>query len=249
MINLILHAEDIEAGKEVTSTTDFMQMPIMELETADGIVGADVFKQLPPPRGIRTHLPVELYQNILEKHLNLKVIQTIRNPKDALVAFYHHLQNDFSVGVFTGTWDQFFELFKQKRLLSGDYFENVGGWYKFNKDRENSLVLRYEDMKQDHKGHVEKIAKFLGYNLSENVVDQIVEKSSLTSMQKDFRVLFEMAGQWEGKTDFVRKGVVGDWVNYFSQEQSDYVDALCKEHLDPLGLKFHCGQLKEWHNP
>ena len=30
----------------------------------------------------------------------------------------------------------------------------------------------------------------------------------------------------ESKSAFVRKGVVGDWQNHFSQEESDYVDEL-----------------------
>ena len=39
-------------------------------------------------------------------------------------------------------------------------------------------------------------------------------------------------------TSFFRKGIVGDWKNLFTKEQSDYVEALCKEKLEPLGLKF-----------
>ncbi len=35
---------------------------------------------------------------------------------------------------------------------------------------------------------------------------------------------------------YFRKGQIGDWVNYFSQEQSDYVEKEANEKLKPLGL-------------
>ena len=40
------------------------------------------------------------------------------------------------------------------------------------------------------------------------------------------------------RSQFVRKRQVGGWVNYFSEEQSDFVDAKYKELLKPLGLIF-----------
>ena len=77
--------------------------------------------------------------------------------------------------------------FKQKRLSWGDYFEHNANWYKFNKDRKESLVLIYEDMKKSHRDHVIKIAEFLGYDLSDKVIDLIVEKPSFKDMSKKYQ--------------------------------------------------------------
>ena len=44
------------------------------------------------------------------------------------------------------------------------------------------------------------------------------------------------------------KGIVGDWKNYFSEEQSDFVDEKCREYLEPLGLKFEYSLEQEHKN-
>ncbi len=196
---------------------------------------ADFAKTLNPPRFIKTHMPLKTMRETLEKQPKVKVILSLRNPKDTLVSYKNHLSSDKLLGAFNGTWDQFFELVKQKKLPWGDYFEHIRDWYKFNKDRENSLVLKYEDMKKDHRGHVIKIAKFMGYNLSEKSVDFVVENSSIGSMRKKWE---SKNPSWKEGSSFVRKAQVGDWLNHFSEEQSWWVDDQATRHLEPLGLTF-----------
>ncbi len=233
-------AEQLEAGLDVKSTACAFEMPFMETRSARGASGAHMFNRQAPPRVMKTHLPVGMYRDLLNKYPNTKVVQTIRNPKDTLVSWFHHMQNDRNLGGFVGTWNQFFELFRQKRLPWGDYFDHTAEWYSFHQDRAHSLVLRYEDMIGDHRGHVIKIATFMGLDLSEKAIDIIVQKTTRRHMSKDYSDLFNGTSRstWQRKSNFIRKGTVGDWVHYFSQEQSDYVDAKTKEYLEPLGLTF-----------
>ena len=240
MINFILQAKELEEGKTINMTDLFKSIPFIESEQPDGKLGADIFKTLPSPRFMKTHLPYELWKDQLKKYPHVRVIQTIRNPKDTLVSYYHHFRSSGQLGAFHGTWDQYFDIFKAKRLPWGDYFEHNVNWYKFNRDRKESLVLVYEDMKKSHRDHVTKLATFLGYNLSDKVTDIIVEKSSLKDMSKNVNDMFtKEVPVWKSeRSQFVRKGKVGDWVNYFSEEQSDFVDVKYKEHLKPLGLIF-----------
>ena len=236
-------AKDLEEGKEVVTSDLFRHIPFMETERIDGTLGADIFKTLSSPRYIKTHLPFELWKHQLEKHPNIKVIQTIRNPKDTIVSWYHHFRSDSQMGAFHGTWDQYFEIFKEKRLPWGDYFEHNANWYKFNKDRKESLILVYEEMKKSHKDHIIKIAKFLGYDLSGEVINLIEEKSTFKEMAK---TMFTNVPGWKhDRSSFIRKGEVGDWVNYFSEEQSQHVDAKCKEYLEPIRLKFDYGNVNK----
>ena len=88
--------------------------------------------------------------------------------------------------VFNDTRDQFFNLIKKKRLPFGDLFQHTSEWYKFNKDRQNSLVLRYEEFKKDHRGHIVKIVKFLGIELSGKAIDIIFEKSTIKTMSEKY---------------------------------------------------------------
>ena len=211
----------------------------METELLHGRTGADKFSTLEPPRIIKSYLPYELWKTQLEKHPDLKVIQILRNPRDALVSYYHFGRSEGHFGAFNGTWDQFFELYQQKRLPFGDFFQISADWYKFNSGRKNSLILRYEEMKKNPKQHVSKIVEFLGYELKDETVDEIVEQSTFKQMSKMFAPIQEKNAAWNPKrSNFIRKGEVGDWVNYFSKEQREYVDAKCKEYLEPLGLNF-----------
>ena len=242
MMRYMLHPEELEEGRQLDLKDAFKTFPFIEAEI-DGVVLADVFKTLPSPRVMKTHLPYELWKNQLRRYPNVKVIQTIRNPKDTLVSFYHHFRSSGQLGTFNGTWDQYFELFKQKRLPWGDYFEHNAEWYKFNRGRKESLVLIYEDMKKSHRDHVIQIAKFLGQDLTDKLIDMIVQKSSLKEMSVSVNEMFEKEiPSWKSdRSQFVRKGQVGDWVNYFSEEQSQFIDEKCKEYLEPLGLSFEYG--------
>ena len=93
---------------------------------------------------------------------NIKVIQIIRNPKDVLVSLYHFYRMNKGLGLYLGTWDDFFELIRNDQLVYGDLFPQVAEWYSFNKGRENSMILVYEDMKVDLKGNLIKLNQFLG---------------------------------------------------------------------------------------
>ncbi len=94
-------------------------------------------------------------------------------------------------------------------------------------------------MKQDHKGHVIKLASFLGYKLSDKQVDVIVENSSFEAMSKKVLEHKTIRGWRSERSPFMRKGAIGDWVNHYSQEQSNYIDEMTRRYLEPLGITFN----------
>ena len=239
IIHLITKAKLLEEGKDYVVEDIFETMPFIEVELPDGQTSAEMAANLTPPRYLKSHLPYPLWKNSIQKHPELKIIQTIRNPKDTLVSYYHHYRSDANLGAFNGTWDQFFERVKDKKLPWGDLFEHTSAWYTFNKDRDKSLVLRYENMKKDHRGHVVKIAQFLGFDLSEKAMDIIVEKSTVKSMSEKYKVMQANDESWNSeRSSYIRKGQVGDWVNYFSKDQNEYVEEKTKNELEPVGLLF-----------
>ena len=227
-----------EIPTELTMQNFYHKITFMDLEAPNGETGADKLAKIDGLRILKTHLPYDLWKDNLDKHPNMKVVLTLRNPKDTLVSQFHHYRSAEMLGAFNGTWDQFFELFKAKKLAWGDYFEVNAGWYKFNKDRANSLILKYEDMQKDHRGHVIKIANFMGFELPGEAVDQIVEATTVKMMSPKFAKMLKGTAWIEERSSFIRKGIVGDWVNYFTQEQSGYVDAETKVFLEPLGISF-----------
>ena len=241
IMHLIQHAKDLEEGKDYNILDLYMKVPFLELERSSGQYWSDIARTVESPRVMRTYLPHQIWKDNIDKHPNVKIIQTIRNPKDTLVSYYHHFRSDAMIGRFNGSWDQFFQRVKDQKLSYGDMFHHTAEWYKFNVDRTNSLILEYEDMKKNPRSHVIKIANFLGQDIPDSkTIDLIVEKSSFKTMGKKINSFFKYNKSWDSnKSQFIRKGEIGDWVNYFSNEQSTYIDDRSEELLHPLGLTFN----------
>ena len=186
-------------------------------------------------RIVKTHLPLRYWKNQLDNQPSVKVIQILRNPKDLLVSYYKYYCIYKAFGPFSGSWDDFFELFKNKQLVNGDYFDHQVDWFRYNKSRENSLIIFYEDMKNDLKGHVRKFAKFLNKNISEKVLSLITKRTTFSSMRTDPKLRIG-SSLLEG--EFMANGKVGSWRDYFSDEQSADIDAKCSNVVQDVGLEF-----------
>ena len=110
-------------------------------------------------------------------------------------------------------------------------------------DADNILFIKYEDMKENPKEAVKSVAKFMGHDLTPDVVDSICEQTTFESMQVNNSTNFTWNNKRqktlsEGYTDFLRKGVVGDWKNHFSEEQSARLDEQYAERMNGTGLDF-----------
>ena len=83
-------------------------------------------------------------------------------------------------------------------------------------------------MKKDSKATVNTIADYLGYRLSEDIIQKIVKQTEFDAMKLNPTANNGWMAEYhtEGATPFMPKGVVGDWKNYFTDEQSAKLDAL-----------------------
>ncbi len=199
------------------------------------MVQLDYVLSMPSPRLIKTHLWLNCFEDSLRKS-GAKILVAIRNPKDLLVSLYHFYQLVYTLGPFTGSWEEFFdELFLKNQLLYGDYFDYYAAWWRYKTENPNQvLFVWFEDMKKDIRGVIRTIAEFLGKTLTEDQVEKIKRHTGFEAMKKNDSV--NPAPQAPRET-FFRKGEVGDWKNYFTQSQSDYVDKLVNEKLTPVGLQ------------
>ncbi len=187
---------------------------------------------------MKTHLPLSFYKRGLQLQSKAKIIVGVRNPKDTLVSLYKFYQLLGPLGNFPGTWDQFFEhLYKRKQLINCDFFEYYEGWCLHkNENPDQVLFVRYEDLKRDFSAVIRTMAAFLGKSLTEEQIERIEEHTMFDAMKKNEKAC--PAPEWvEG---YFMKGQIGDWVNYFSQDQSDYVEKETNEKLKPLGLDVLC---------
>ena len=94
-------------------------------------------------------------------------------------------------------------------------------------------------MKRDRAGNIKKLSKFLGKGLSDRAIELITEKSTFDNMSKDPNLNMTGIGTFkETRSKFMRKGQVGDWKDYFNQEQNEFIKSKCSQEFEPIGLRF-----------
>ena len=199
-------------------------------------VGCEIVAALPTPRLIKTHLAFER----TPWNSDAKYVYVARNPFDCAVSFYHHTRGfvrhyDFA----EGTWETFFECFLAGEVDFGDYFDNLLSWWP-RRVESNVLFLTYERMVADPAAAVAAVARLLGGRAAALVADarglaRVVGASSFGEMQRD-------QGRWSSQRPadmpaFVRKGVVGDYANYFSPEQARKLVAKMQASTTGTGLE------------
>jgi hypothetical protein len=131
---------------------------------------------------------------------------------------------------------------------------HYGYWWKyvseFLKYKKQIHIVHYEEYYRNPKQTLLKLCEYLGKNLSESQLDQIIKACSFETMRKDPMAnredmknagVFKNDGNWEDGTGFIRKGEVGDWLNYFDFNMSKKFDEAIKKNLTDKEIKFDFG--------
>ena len=193
---------------------------------------------LSSPRYMYTHLPYSMIPHNSEH--NLKYIVVARNPRDVAVSYFNFMRvvDHFE---WDGDWDEFFNYFIKGELPFGSYFDRVMEWWE-RRNEPNILFLKYEDLKKDIEGQIQRIAEFLGYKLSSEEINNVKDKSTFLAMKADPTTNMDQYAdkiyKKEAQFSFMRKGIVGDWQNYFSEKQLAELDHLYDLRMSKNGLSF-----------
>ena len=216
---------------EPYESTIFEAVPLWESEGTD-------LQAMPSPRLFKSHFPYAMMPGGLPHTTQAKYIYVARNPKDVIVSSYHFVRS-FQEHQYQGSVSEFIDAFlSRERFSYGGWFHNVLSWWE-HRDKRNVLFLKYEDMKKDLAGTIKSIATFLGYEISLDTVQKITEMSTFESMKAQSS--FNFPGKYTLHpigAPLLRKGHVGDWKTFFTQEQSDYFDAEYAKRMKDTGLQF-----------
>ena len=80
------------------------------------------------------------------------------------------------------------------------------------------------------------IANFLNKPLPDDLIRSIAEQCTFSGMKKN-AASYAIKGQ-EGEISLLRKGVVGDWKNYFTPELNERFEKEVMAKLKGSGLEF-----------
>jgi sulfotransferase len=189
---------------------------------------------LPSPRIFKSHMPYRMAPGGDPRNNPCKYVYIARNPKDVAVSYYHFESGKNWSGNYTGPWEHWLKIFLEGRVQRGDWFDHVLSWWE-QKDADNILFLRYEDLKRNFDQELQKIAAFLGYPLTGEITNKIKHKTSFNHMKKDSFSNLQEISQLEG---FYRKGQIGSWKDQFTVAQNEYFEKIYAERMKNTGLDF-----------
>ncbi|CAM4544214.1 unnamed protein product [Lepidochelys olivacea] len=235
IVDMIYKNGDAEKCKQ---DAIYVRVPFMELIIPGISNGVAKLAEMPSPRLVKTHLPVQLLPDSFWEN-NCKIIYVARNAKDVAVSYYHFYQMA-KIHPEPGTWDEFLEKFVTGEVVFGPWYDHVKGWWEKRKDK-RILYLFYEDMKEDPKREIQKVLQFLGKDLKEDVVNKILHHTSFQEMQKNPTANYKMMSKAQmdhSVSPFMRKGIAGDWKNHFTMAQNEAFDSDYKEKMTGSTLQF-----------
>ncbi|CAM9876157.1 unnamed protein product [Bubo scandiacus] len=188
-------------------------------------------KQIPSPRILATHLNYDCLPKSIFKN-KAKILVLFRNLKDTAVSFFHFHNNVSSMPSYS-SWDEFFSEFMNGKVGWGSYFDHAVTWNKHIED-ENTMIIIYEDLKENLTASVKQIAEFFGFSPMAEQIQSIADKAT-------FQAVKDKAEETHGAVGSIlfHKGVVGDWKNLFTEAQNQEMDAKFKVCLEgtKLGAK------------
>ncbi|CAH1796348.1 unnamed protein product [Owenia fusiformis] len=183
------------------------------------------------PRLIQTHMPINyMPKDVWSKKSKILVI--LRNPKDQLVSFYHHIRSSERMQAGDEGINRFYQRFADKKLGYGDFFDFYDLWWKKSKTCDHVKLVTYEQLKKEFIKTVRDISEFLGKPQTDDFLEKMAHVCSIENMQKNKEIL-DSPGIWKDqKGTMYRKGQVGDWKNHFTVATNEQFDKIIQERVN-----------------
>lgn len=139
-----------------------------------------------PTRIIKSHLPTSLCPYGAEA----RYIYVTRHPVACFASIVDY--NRSLLGPLAPPVESLADWFCSDRMYWRPWPEHVDGWWRWSAARDNVLFVHFEQMKKDFPAVRDRLARFLGYELSSSERDRVDERSSFRYM-KAHEEFFEMA--------------------------------------------------------
>ncbi|XP_025098797.1 sulfotransferase family cytosolic 1B member 1-like isoform X1 [Pomacea canaliculata] len=191
-------------------------------------LATDTRQVLPPvkPRAFYTHLLFkDLPKVVTEK--KVKVVHITRNLKDVFVSLYCLLEK-YPLRQYYPPWPEFLSTMLDDGVSYGDAFDHVTSWENAIDHPEHPFYcVTYEELTQNAVAQLENIDQFLETNRGRPFCQTVVEKCHINNMV-NLRLARDTQSDW---TMIFRKGVVGDWKNWFTVAQNEEFEEVVRKKM------------------
>jgi sulfotransferase len=181
-----------------------------------------------------------------------KYIYLVRDGRDALTSFYHHMSNQHpDDGGFEGDFEAFFQQFLDGTIAYGKWSHHLASWMPHCVGEKNNanakpqiLLVRYEDLKADLQQQVFRIARFLELDdvaKDPALMNQVLERTSFQWMRDHQHLFHPRSVRWTPGFSFIRKGGVGDHSTLFDEAHQN-------KFMESVKQDFGGDHMPEWVN-
>lgn len=185
-----------------------------------------------------------------------RVVLLVRHPGDVAVSQYHQWRyrmrphkkaiNDYPEH---GQDVSIFDFVAAHEAGLPKVIGFMNDWAREMDRLKHLLIVRYEDMRRDPAREVERITEFMGTPGSRAQIDEAVRYASFDNMkQLEQKRHFWLsggrmqAGDRSNPASFkVRRGKVGGWRDYFTEDEATRIDAIIDETMLP-GFGYTSGE-------
>ncbi|XP_073131656.1 cytosolic sulfotransferase 12-like [Henckelia pumila] len=201
-------------------------------------------ESLPCPRLFSTHIPYfSLPESVRDIH-SCKIVYLCRNPKDVFVSLWHFTNRLRSKEMGTNSLEHVFSQFCNGVSILGPFWDHV--LHHWNQSKENPgkiFFLKFEDLKRDPLCHLRRLAEFLGCPFSAEedgfwMAEEILKICSFKNLSGlEINQNGKLSSGEENKA-FFRRGEVGDWKNYLTDEMAEKLDEISETKFGGSDLVF-----------
>ena len=150
-------------------------------------------------------------------------ILLIRDPRDVMVSYYH-FERDKVRGNYEGDFSSFI---RHPKYGLEAWCKHYQSWQE-----EATVLLRYEDLKEDDVHEFSCMLDALSIHLSQDLIREAARQSRFEKVRKvEEKHDVRASGDYfkKGKR-FTRKGKTGEWEDYFDDNDLQYFDQIMDTH-------------------
>ncbi len=176
---------------------------------------------------------------------NKKTLFLVRDPRDVAVSFYFHVCNrasDRELGrKRIGQAAKQLPIYKfvtDPALGLPRVIEHFNRWHREMESMDHTLMIKYEDMRADPAAALTQAIRFIDSDFSTDDINRAVEFASFENLARKEKDGYFSSGRLTASdpsnqdTRKVRRGKIGGYRDYFSEEQNRHLDELVHGQLD-----------------